>query len=193
MRVGTGTTGAMFGLLIVAATAAQAAQTDPPRMTIEGTSTVRDWKCEVTPDVRVTFSPAGPEALLAKEKSVETVDVRVAVARIDCGNGTMDGHLRKALKAAEHPEIIYTLSTYELADAAEGKAVTVQGQLTIAGSVQPATLVLTLIEDESGVLRARGRHEIVMPEFGVKPPSLMLGTMKVGKSVQVVFDVPVER
>ena len=35
-------------------------------------------------------------------------------------------------------------------------------------------------------------HEFAMTEFGVKPPTLMLGTMKVGDRVKVSFDLYVK-
>ena len=44
-------------------------------------------------------------------------------------------------------------------------------------------------EEAGSVLRVRGSEEIVMTEFGVKPPSLMMGTMKVRDRVVVQYDV----
>jgi hypothetical protein len=42
---------------------------------------------------------------------------------------------------------------------------------------------------DNGGLRVKGSKEFLMSEFGVKPPSLMLGTMKVRDKVKVNFDV----
>jgi hypothetical protein len=35
----------------------------------------------------------------------------------------------------------------------------------------------------------KGSHEIRMKEYGLKPPTLMLGTLKVDERVKVSFDL----
>jgi hypothetical protein len=39
------------------------------------------------------------------------------------------------------------------------------------------------------VIRFKGSKQFKMTEYGVKPPTLMLGTMKVGDPVTVSFDL----
>jgi hypothetical protein len=39
------------------------------------------------------------------------------------------------------------------------------------------------------VLRVKGSKQLRMTEYGVKPPSLMLGAMKVGDQVTVGYDI----
>jgi hypothetical protein len=38
----------------------------------------------------------------------------VSVAGLECGNGTMNGHLRKALKSDTSPKISYRISSYDV-------------------------------------------------------------------------------
>ena len=156
--------------------------------TIDGTSTVRSWKCSV-PHTLATSPVAGADEVLAGESAVQAVIVTVDVAAIDCGNGKMNDHLRNALKAKEHPTIEYRLSSYDLARAEPDVQATVHGTLTIAGATEPITLQVGLAKDASGALRAAGQQQLAMTKFGVKPPSLMMGTMKVGDEVRVSFDV----
>ena len=42
---------------------------------------------------------------------------------------------------------------------------------------------------ENGQLRVRGSKRITMTEWGVRPPSLMLGAMRVAPAATVGFDV----
>ena len=167
------------------------AQTAGTTLNIEGTSTVRGWSCEAK-GFAVTPQPAsGFEAgVLNREKVLRTVTVTFPVAAIDCGNGTMNEHLRKALQAEAHPEITYTMVTYELRDAEGGVAVEAEGTLAIAGQERAIAMAVAVSADETGGLRVQGEQTIDMTEFGVRPPRLMLGTLRVGEDVKVRFDMP---
>lgn len=177
------------GMMTLTAGALQA-QSEPGRLTISGTSTVRSWSCS-TQQFDTSIRPAGNfEGILRGEKLVQGVTLRFPVAQIGCGNGTMEGHLRKALKAGQHPNVTYELSTYELAAAAGGMTVQAMGQLTIAGTTRPIEMTMTVARGSDGQLRVRGETPLTMTTFGVEPPKLMLGTLKVGDAIKVSFDVP---
>ena len=189
MRIGM-LGGAVAVLALAQGAGAQAAGTT---LTIAGTSTVRSWTCEAEGFAMTPRPVSGfEEGVLNREKALETVTVTFPVAAIECGNGTMNDHLRKALQADAHPEITYTLATYELRDAEGGVAVEAEGRLTIAGQERPITMAITAEADADGRLRIKGEQRVDMTEFGVKPPKLMLGTLKVGKEVVVTFDMPLK-
>jgi polyisoprenoid-binding protein YceI len=101
----------------------------------------------------------------------------------------MNEHMRKALKAAQHPAIVFRVDTYELAKSADGVAVTLTGALTLGGVEKPVTINAKAKQGENGTLLVSGTHEVRMTEFGLKPPTLMLGTMKVDERVKVGFDI----
>ena len=69
------------------------------RIWFEGTSTVRSFKCSVP---RVDAVIAG-EANAAPSELVQSALLSIPVAQLECGNGTMNAHMRKALKASENP------------------------------------------------------------------------------------------
>src|SRR5512146_3019590 len=150
---------------------------------LEGTSTVRRYSCQ-TQSFEAVPSPApSPTAPLAG--AVKSVEVKVPVKTLSCGNGTMEEHLRKALKADENPEIRFELQSYQVGTkTAEGTAVTAEGTLTIAGSTKPVELQGVVTPTATG-LRVVGQKEIQMTEWGVKPPKLMLGTLKVADAVTI--------
>lgn len=165
------------------------------RLWIDGTSTVRSFTCRagsLEADVETTsFTPAAE--LLAGTKAVTGVRVRVPAARLDCGNGRMNDHMLKALKAAEHPMIGFRLSTYELAPVTDSVQVTLNGELELGGQTKTIQMKTMASEVEDGVLRVAGTHEIRMSEFGLKAPTLMLGTLKVNEKVKVGFELYLER
>jgi polyisoprenoid-binding protein YceI len=159
-------------------------------LTIEGTSTVRSWTCEAAePDIRLEPATGFEAGVLAGEKALETLTIGFAVAGIDCGNRTMDEHLQKALGMSRHPRVTYRLSRYDLERAAAGVAATATGELTIAGESRPIQMTVDVLAGPDGRLRVRGAQELRMTDFGVRPPTLMLGTLRVGDEVRVQFDV----
>lgn len=160
------------------------------RLWIEGTSTVKNFKC-TSKAVQATVD-AGADAVravLAGEKAVAAVQLTVPEKSLDCGNGTMNGHMLEALKEKEHADIGFKLVSYELASADSGRTGTLNGVLSINGVDKTIALPVKLTAGSAGELRVTGKYELDMKDYGVKPPSLMLGTMKVGPKVTVNFDL----
>jgi polyisoprenoid-binding protein YceI len=159
------------------------------RLWVSGTSTVRSWTCKAnTFDTALEAAPDAVAAVLGGQKAIRTVVVSVPAAQLGCGNGTMDEHMLKALKAKENPTIEFRLASYEVARAATGIAGTLHGTLTLGGQQQPIAIAAQGVEVD-GALRVTGSTTLNMKEFGLKPPTLMMGTLKVGEQVTVAFDL----
>jgi polyisoprenoid-binding protein YceI len=152
------------------------------RVWVEGTSTVRGYRCEST---SVSGTAQASSAQLADLASVPRADVSIPVASLDCRNGTMNGHMRKALKSEQNPTIRLRANSVQVSPAGAAK---ISGDLTIAGQTRPVTIDGTAAS-EDGRVRVRGSKRLVMTDFGVQPPTLMMGTMKVAAPVTIGFDV----
>ncbi len=154
---------------------------------IEGSSTIRKFSC-ATADFEATAEPATTTVT-----AVQTVDVRIPVKSLSCGNGTMDKHMQHALKADEDPEIRFELKSYAVGETtAAGTEVKATGVMTIAGSSKTVELTGLVTPTATG-LRVQGETPLRMTEYGVKPPSLMLGTLKVADAITVHYDVVLEK
>lgn len=155
-------------------------------LTIDGTATVvGKWACGG--DARIDAKPAQTaEPVPGLSVGVQMVTVTASVPGIECGDATMDKHLRKALKVEQFPEIRYQADKYTLAD--NGTAVQTSGQLSIAGITKPVVLGAKLIPLPEGETRVVGNVAINMTEYGVKPPSMFWGILKVANVVTVRFD-----
>lgn len=193
------TIGMALALAATMATGVVAQGTNAVRLTLgpekkiwlEGSSTVRKYSCESQTFEALATPVPSPGAPL--ETAVERVEVVVPVNSLGCGNGTMESHLRKALKAETNPEIRFELKSYQVGDRTEeGTRVRATGTLTIAGTTRPVEMDGLVTPTATG-LRVRGQKEIRMTEYGVKPPKLMLGTLKVADPVTVHFDVVLEK
>jgi polyisoprenoid-binding protein YceI len=161
------------------------------KLTISGTSTVRAFQCQASAfDAKVESSGSGAvAAILAGEKAVSSVLVTVPAEKLDCRNGTMNEHMRKALKADQFASIVFKVDSYDLATGTDGVAVKLNGTLTLGGVEKPITVTALAKAGENGTLLVSGTQDVRMTEFGLKPPTLMLGTMKVGERIKVGFDV----
>lgn len=154
---------------------------------VAGTSSVRDYRCTTTA-LQTKIQAPSAAAALSLGALVSNAEIEVPVAKLECGNGTMNGHMRKALKGEEFPNVKYDLKSYTIA----GGDITLQGTLTIAGKSLPVEMTGTVTE-ENGLVRASATQQIKMSEWGVKPPSLMFGTMKVHDPVTIGFDIALQR
>ena len=86
------------------------------RLWIDGTSSIRSFSCKAG-EVNAVVEAAGPNAipqLLTGDKGVKTVRVTVNAEQLDCGNGTRNEHMRKAIKLAEHKSVEFRLSDYDV-------------------------------------------------------------------------------
>lgn len=180
---------AMLAALVIPALAAAAL---PPftvatgsRVWVQGTSTARSYRCEST---QVDGAAEGTSLDLTAAREVSGARISIPVASLDCRNGTMNGHMRTALKATQAPTISFRASSVNLTPGDAGASARMSGNLSIAGETRPVTIDATVVS-EDGQLRVRGSKQIDMTEWGVRPPSLMLGTMRVHPSVTVGFDV----
>jgi polyisoprenoid-binding protein YceI len=158
------------------------------RVTILGTSNVRSFRCEST-RVQGTIQNAGAVPTVAEvAHAIRGAEVSLPVASLDCANGTMNNHMRHAMKAEQFPTVSFTLPASGLT-AGDG-SVRMAGTLNIAGAEKPASVTATVAQAEGG-LRVTGSYAMKMSDFGIRPPTVMLGAFRVNDDVTVQFDVTV--
>src|SRR5688572_3040778 len=166
-----------FSIALVIGAGAASAQSAPPatlafapdsRIWVEGTSTVKSFKCAArTIDAKIQAAPEGTDAPLAT--LVRDATVGFETAALDCGNSTMNDHNRKAQKQYACPRNEFPLEGYERV----GATATLRGKLLLAGKTNAITFPATITED-NGVIRVKAAKAINMKEWGIKPPSPML-------------------
>jgi polyisoprenoid-binding protein YceI len=178
---------------IATSSGAEAPQSRPvtSRVWLNGDSTVRAFRCDAKRvDTRLTGLEQ-TESVEALGRSSIGGAVKILVSSLDCANGTMNDHLQKALKMREHPEIALRVKSVQLgARNGEDVKVTAKADLTLSGRTRPIIINGVARQTPAGVVM-RGEHRLKMTDYGVTPPSLMLGTMKVKDDVAVGFELSI--
>jgi hypothetical protein len=161
-------------------------------LSISGTSTLHDWemksnkgKCEVV------------LALDNNDKITQLTGLyfEVLTETLKSEHTSMDDNTYKALDSKKNKTINYVLSS---ATITQSDAVTYQirtiGKLTIAGTTKETdvnAIAKYNAADKSFTLT--GSKKIRMTDFGVKPPTMMLGTIKTGNDITVSFATKIIR
>lgn len=96
----------------------------------------------------------------------------------------MDSRTHETLKADQYPNITYTVTKLGSIQKNGNEApVTINGNLSIGGTSKPTDLVLKMKVLPNGDIEITGTRKIIMSNYGIKPPSFMLGALKVGDEV----------
>ena len=172
-------TAGIVGLALLQAGPASA-QRSSVDFTVSGTSTVRGWTCSVTGSARVTAGSSTPVRGLAD--GIQAATLTVPVGEFDCPQDEMIEHLLEALRVDEFPEITFRLESYEAS--VQGAVTT--GTLTILDATQAVSFPLSLTPSGSGVQIA-GEVALDMTAYGVDPPVVMLGLMRVRPRIRIQF------
>ena len=166
---------------------------DTARVTIAGTSNIHAYTASTTV-VRVTRAQlaagiAGPNFWegIVKLGALEAFEVAIPAANLASPKEGLDKNMHKALKVEQHPDITFRLLRIEPAAAGALKAV---GLLKIAGVEHEVALAIKTQRVESG-LAVKGDLTLLMTDYGIKPPTAMLGMLKTDPKVTVTFETVV--
>ena len=119
---------------------------------------------------------------------VQTATVTVPVKAFKCPNDEMTQHLLEAMKPEQFSEITYRLERYVVT----GGQAEATGAMTITGVTAPLSVSVTLEASAQG-LQVEGNTRLDMTKFGVDPPVVMLGLLKVGPQIRIEFKGVVAR
>jgi hypothetical protein len=162
---------------------------------IEGTSTMHSFEnhshaveLEVALD-SAAARPAGVQELasLIAAGSVRELRLRVPVASLKSEKEGLDKNLRKTMDAEHYPDVRFAMTRYA-AKAAGGDtlALHAMGALTIKAQTRDAALDARAWPAAQGVW-LDGTQVLKMTDYGITPPTMMLGAIKVGNAITVRY------
>ena len=179
-------------LLLIPAAASAAAVKPEGFLRVEGDSTLHKWTADAKV-LRLDVEPAEgltPAAAIAAGK-VKAMKLVVHVADLTSGEKGLDKKMRKAMKADKFPDVVYDLGAATVAASSGALAASTTGHLTIAGEKREAVMRLAVAPGD-GSVAVRGAYELKMSDFGIEPPKLMMGAIKVKDTVTVRFDLNIK-
>jgi hypothetical protein len=157
------------------------------RVWIEGSSNVTDWRCRASAfDARIELAPGASSRDTGLAAALRTIDVRVAVRDLKCGNRKMEHDLYAALRASD-----FIFGRFVVSDSAAGDSIATRGSLSVAGVERVVDVPVTAGRGADGILRATGSVALLMTDFGVKPPVGLFGLIRSKNEVTVRFDLVV--
>lgn len=158
------------------------------RLWLEGTSTLHPYSSTATAvlaELKIEAAGAAGALAAAQAGKPASLSLAVPVAGLKSEHSGLDKNLRAALKAEEFPEIAFTLDAYRKAPEGSGRFLAT-GKLSVAGRSNPIELEVALAARD-GVLLVEGEEPLLMTDYGIKPPKMMLGAIKTGDRVVVKF------
>lgn len=160
-------------------------------LAIDGDSTMHKWTSTtavigISLNVSSEASKNLPEAL--RNNQVAGIEIKIPVSELKSGEPKLDKNLQKAMDIDEFPEVIYRIDNYDNLKSTYCSIVVakVYGLLTIHGKANLVAIEAEF-QFEPGGVKISGNYTLKMSDYGVRPPTMMLGMIKVRDPVTIRF------
>lgn len=117
-----------------------------------------------------------------------SVDLVIPVKTLKSGDGALDGNLYRAMEADKYPTIRFIANDCKLKVSGSDAEATAEGTLTIAGTEKPV-MIRVLGTLANNKFHLTGHKDILMSDYGVKPPVIMFGAIKCADKITIKFDL----
>ena len=168
---------------VYAQTAEYSFDAESSKVTVDGTSnTTPEWTVYATEfSGGVTLNENNPVMIESARLVVSTPMMKSRKSPI------MDRGMHAALKVKEFDTITYELTEVTAVEQTSdiGFTLNAAGNLTIGGETREVSIPIDVTVDETGQVSYIGSHTVLMTDYGLQPPSMMFGQMRVGKEVVV--------
>jgi len=152
---------------------------------VSGTSNLHDWDVKsstATVSATITVNPAGTITALS------ALSFTTPVYDLKSEHSGMDKNTYKALKKDANPTISFLLKTATVT----GNTIKCRGVLTIAGKGVETDVLVSYKVNADKTITVTGTKTINMLDYGVEPPTALLGTIKTGKDVVLSFTITIK-
>lgn len=160
---------------------------------VTGESNVNEFEC-------VTLNYKGEDRLIKKDNGFYNLNeligtISMQVHSFDCESRMMTRDLRETLKADAYPQINITIVSLFIPQNINAKGQLIEGEaeITIAGCTQKVGLNWRVIPESNNKIRLLSSKDFSFTQFGIKPPSKMMGMIQVKDELLVDIDFTLEK
>jgi polyisoprenoid-binding protein YceI len=157
------------------------------RVSLDGTSNMHPFTATTwTVTIRAMEIAGTPTTDLLEHLmqpgSLKRLEVTIPSRSLSSPKEGIDKNMHKALNAIVHPNIRFRLGTLE----ALGTEYRASGWLMVAG-VENEIVLNVHMERKGSALEITGWTDLLMTEYGISPPTAMLGMLQTHPQVQIHF------
>lgn len=153
---------------------------------VTGTSSLHNWKMDMT-----AFNSGFN---LVKEgnaiKNIDNVSFRCKAKDLKSESNLMDRKAYDALKSDDFPEISFQgTSVSDLVINNQKFTGKVKGNLSVAGKTKEVVIPFSGTINNNNAVNITASTSMLMSEYGMTPPTAMMGTLKTGDKISVNFSL----
>ena len=130
-----------------------------------------------------------------KLTSIAALNFSVPAESLKSSHSMMDNNTYKALKTSDYKNISFVLSSVNVTQIdANAYQLKCFGKLTIAGTTHETDLLVTCkwnAADKS--FNCTGTKKLKMTDYNVKPPTVMMGTIKTGDDISITYNLKINK
>ncbi len=169
--------------------AAQVAfQSKAVTISLTGTSTLHDWEMKTTTG---TSEAAFTVDATDKVISISKLSFTLPVETLKSEHTAMDNNTYKAMNTDKFPNISFVLTSSSVTPNGNNTYLLhCSGKLSIAGTTKETDLIATgKYNPADKSFTVTGVKAMKMTDYNVKPPTVMLGTIKTGDAISIAYNL----
>lgn len=161
-------------------------------VTIRGSTTIgARWHCTAS-NVDARLAIVAPAASDTNIPEVRGVAVQVPVSALRCQSRAMERAMRNALKVEEDSSARTITGRFEIYDSiptASRSQPLLVGGLRVAGAERNVLLRAAVIRDRDGAMHVQSVVPLLLSQFGIAPPRVLLGWVRARDAVSVEIEL----
>ncbi|MCB0279367.1 MAG: hypothetical protein KDD94_07685 [Calditrichaeota bacterium] len=163
---------------------------DSSRLLINGQANITDYTCELEEKlsskqlmVTANFKP--------RSITLDSAKLRIMVSNFDCGIAKMNSDFQESMKAEEFPYMTLQLNQIYLNDDPQDKRDTFDANvlITIANVSNYYDIEFSHRQRADGYTVIRGKHQMLMTDFKIVPPTALFGLIRVYGNIEIEFEL----
>ncbi|MDB5252780.1 MAG: YceI family protein [Flaviaesturariibacter sp.] len=179
----------LFALPLLSSAQTKFQGSDLP-VSVTGTSSLHNWEMKST--------KASCDAIITlgvNKISFSSLSFAVPVESLKSGHSTMDKNAYRAMNTKKNAGISFVISSVNSITASSANTYKFNGtgKLTIGGVTKLTPMTATLVYNPADKsFTCTGTKTFNMSEYGIKPPTAVLGTIKTGDAISIHYAIRIK-